>query len=238
MIWERLEKFSGFPEPYLTAREAHYRRWPNIYSKQLIREDIRDLANIKAISDLETLYHMLPSKVGSPLSIPSLEGDLKVAHNTIRTWLSTFEHFFLVFSVTPWTRKIARAIQKERKIYLWDTPRIKEPAARLENMVALELYRAVTLWSDLGWGDYSSHFIKNKERQEVDFLIADENRPVILIETKLSDTQPSKALLKFQSALKIPAVQLTSRPGGFRVISNNNQKLLIAPAWQWLATLP
>ena len=46
---------------------------------------------------------------------------------------------------------------------------------------------------------------------EVDFQIADKNEPMLLIETKLSDSQPSAVLLKFQSALKVPAVQLTNR---------------------------
>jgi predicted AAA+ superfamily ATPase len=237
-VWSWLERFSGFAEPYLTGRETSYRRWSNIYSHQLIREDIRDLTNIKAIGDLETLYYLLPSKVGSPLSVPSLSSDLKIAYNTIRSWLETFERFFLIFSLTAWTRNIARAIQKERKIYLWDTPRIKNPAARFENMVALELYRAVTIWNDMGWGRFALHFIKNKEQQEVDFLIADENHPFLLVETKLSETHPSAALLKFQATLKVPAVQLTNRVGGYRLISSGDQKILIAPAWHWLATLP
>ena len=237
-MWNRLEKFSGFPEPYSTAQETAYLRWSTTFSQQLIREDIRDLTGIKSLGDLETLYYLLPSKVGSPLSIPSLSSDLKAAYNTIAGWLETFERFFLIFSLTPWTRNIARAIQKERKIYLWDSPRIRDPAARLENMVALELYRAITLWNDLGRGSFRLHFIKNKDQQEVDFLIVEDNRPLILIEVKLSETQPSKALLKFQSALQIPAVQLTNRQGGFRLISNDDQKVLVAPAWQWIATLP
>src|SRR4030042_144359 len=148
--WSNLEQFSGFPEPFLSGREASYRRWSNAYSQQLIREDIRDLTNIQAIGDLETLYRLLPSKVGSPISIPSLCSVLKLSYNTIRNWLSAFERFFLVFRLTPWTRKISRAIQKERKIYLWDIPRIKDSAASFENMVALELFRAVTLWNDMG----------------------------------------------------------------------------------------
>ena len=236
--WFSLEKLSGFPEPYLTGRETSYLRWSNTYSNQLIREDIRDLTNIKAIGELETLYYLLPSKIGSPLSVPSLSSDLKLAYNTIRSWLDTLQRFFLIISLTPWTRKISRAIQKERKIYIWDTPRIKNSAARFENMVALELYRAVTMWNDLGWGRFVLHFIKNKEQQEVDFLIADENRPLLLIETKLAETKPSEALLKFQAALEIPAVQLTNKAGGYRLLSHGNQKILIAPAWHWLATLP
>jgi hypothetical protein len=134
--------------------------------------------------------------------------------------------------------KITRAIQKERKIYLWDSPRISEPAARFENMVAIELYRAITSWNDMGHGLFSLHFIKNKEKQEVDFLIARDRRPFLLIEAKLSDMQPSKALTKFQSALKIPAVQLTQEGKTYRLLSNGDHKILIAPAYQWLAHLP
>ena len=237
-VWSALEQFSGFPEPYLGAKETSYRRWSNSYSQQLVREDIRDLTHIQAIGDLETLYHLLPSKVGAPLSIPSLSSTLKVSYNTVRNWLSAFERFFMIFSVTPWTRKISRAIQKERKIYLWDLPRIKDPAARFENMVALELHRAVTLWSEMGWGTFSLHFIKNKEQQEVDFLVVDENKPFLLIETKLSENQPSPVLLKFQTLLKVPAIQLTNRTGGYRKLANGDQKVLVAPAWQWLSAIP
>ena len=148
------------------------------------------------------------------------------------------ERFFLVFSLTPWTRKISRAIQKERKIYLWDIPRIKDPAARFENMVALELYRAVTLWNEMGWGSFSLHFIKNKEQQEVDFLLANENQPFLLVETKLSETQPSPALLKFQAFLDVPAVQLTNMTGGYRQLSKDGRQILVVPAWHWLSAIP
>ena len=237
-IWSNLASFSGFPEPFLSGRETTYRRWSSAYSQQLIREDIRDLTGIKSIGDLETLYHLLPTKIGSPISLPSLCRDLKISYNSIRNWLSTMERFFLIFSIPTWTRRVARAIQKEQKIYLWDFPQIKDPASRFENMVAVELYRAVSLWNDMGYGRFSLHFIKNKEQEEVDFLIAEENDPVLLVEAKLSDPQPSKALLKFQSALKTPAVQLVNEAGGYRTISNSDQTIMVAPAAQWLAGLP
>ncbi|RLB82259.1 MAG: ATP-binding protein [Deltaproteobacteria bacterium] len=237
-IWSRLSELSGFPEPYLAGRITTYRRWSNTYSQQLIREDIRDLTGIKSVRDVETLYLLLPSKVGSPLSVPSMARDLKVAYDSVRSWLSVFERFFLIFSISAWTRKIARAIQKERKVYLWDTPRITEPAARFENMVAAELWRAVTAWNDMGCGLFSLHFIKNKEQQEVDFLIANGGEPFLLIEAKLSDTQPSLALKKFQRALNVPAVQLTAEGDGYRMLSNVDKSILVAPAYQWLSRLP
>ncbi|MCK5231811.1 MAG: ATP-binding protein, partial [Desulfobulbaceae bacterium] len=242
--WSQLRQFSGFPEPYLAGRATTYRRWSTTYANQLIREDIRDLSGIKSIGDTETLYFLLPGKVGSPISIPSLAGDLKVSYNSVNNWLKIFERFFLTISITPWTFKISRAIHKERKVYLWDFPRIKDEGARFENMVALELWRAVTNWNDIGYGGFSLHFIKNKEQQEVDFLLANDGVPFLLIEAKVSDNQPSAALKKFQRSLNVPAVQLFDSSTGageeenFRIFPNGNQSILVTPAYQWLALLP
>jgi predicted AAA+ superfamily ATPase len=237
-IWLELSERSGFPEPFLSGRTITYRRWSNVYTQQLIREDVRDLSGVKSVTDMETLYFLLPSKVGSPISIPSLARDLKASYNSVRNWLGVFERFFLTFSIGPWTKKIARAIQKERKVYIWDTPRIKDPGARFENMVAQELWRAVTVWNDLGYGAFSLHFIKNKEQQEVDFLIANEGEPLLLLEARLSDTQPSKPLRKFQDVLNIPAVQLVGESEGYRMLPNGSQLMLVAPGYQWLSLLP
>jgi len=82
------------------------------------------------------------------------------------------------------------------------------------------------------------HFIKNKEQQEVGFLIADDHRPILLVEAKLADEHPSPALIKFQNALNVPAIQLVDQAGGFKKLSNGSQPVLIAPACQWLAMLP
>jgi len=237
-LWSRLSQLSGFPEPYLSGKETTYRRWSHTYAQQLIREDIRDMTDIKSIRDMETLYMLLPTKIGSPLSAPSLARDLKVSYNSVQNWLSVFERFFLLFSIYPWTTKIARAIQKERKVYLWDSPRIQNEAARFENMVALELYRAVIAWNDMGYGTFSLHFIKNKEQQEIDFLVARDRKPFLLVEAKLSDEQPTAALRKFQADLKVPAVQLISDAKTFKKVSNAHQTILIAPAFQWLSRLP
>lgn len=237
-VWDNLSELSGFPQPYLSGKKQTYRRWSATYSNQLIREDIRDVVEIRSVADVETLYFLLPSKVGSPISIPSLAGDIGVSYNSVRSWLSVFERFFLVFSIPTWTEKISRAILKDRKYYLWDYPRIEDPAARFENMVAAELFKAVNLWTDMGHGNFTLHFIRNKEKQEVDFLIANNREPVMLIEAKLNDTDPSAPFRNFQSLLNVPAIQLTRGGESHRLISNRDNKMLIAPAHLWLAQLP
>ena len=237
-IWEQLSRMSGFPEPFLANRETSYRRWSQGYSRQLIREDIRDLTELKLLQEMENLYLLLPSKIGSPLFVASLSGSLGVAYNSIRSWLDVFERFFLVLGISPWTGRIARAIWKERKYYIWDVPRIQDAAARFENMAAMELYRAVTSWNDLGLGRFSLHFVRNKEKEGVDFLFAGEKGPVLLVEAKLSDRDPSPSLRKFQRMLRVPAVQIAGEGETYRLIPNDGMSILVAPAWAWFSMLP
>ncbi len=82
------------------------------------------------------------------------------------------------------------------------------------------------------------HFIKNKEKQGVDFLIANEREPFLLVECKLNDEQPAKALLAAQRALRVPAVQLVRDIQGYRNFTNDGLPVLVAPACQWCAGLP
>jgi predicted AAA+ superfamily ATPase len=193
---------------------------------------------MKHIDDIEILFSLLPSKVGAPLSIPNLATDLKVAYNTVKSWLSVLERFYLTFSITPWTARIARAIHKERKTYVFDYALVEDPGARFENLIALELLRAVTAWNDLGYGDFGLHYIRTKEKREVDFLLAEGRKPFLLVEAKLGDNTPSTNLVRFQKALGVPAVQLLAAGTGFKRIENEGLPLLVAPASWWLPNLP
>jgi hypothetical protein len=237
-LWRGLCELSGFPEPHLAGRETAYRRWSNAYAEQLIREDMRDLTAIKALAELETLYHLLPAQVGQPLSVPALASGLQVAYNTVGSWLATLQRFCTVFSLSPWSRGVPRAIREGQKVYLADVPRVKDAAARFENAVAIELLRAVTSWTELGFGRFSVHFIRTKDQQEVDFVLVEDGRPLLLVDAALEAQQPSPALIKFQDALKVPAVQLVGAAEGYRRIPNDGQTIVVAPACQYLAGLP
>ncbi len=237
-IWKRLGQFTGFPDPYLDGTGDFYRIWSNTYRKQLLREDVRDLTSVRSIEDIEILFSLLPSKVGSPLSMAGLSRNLRVSFDSVRNWIELFENFFMVFRIAPWTRKISRAITKEKKLYLFDYAGLDSPAARFENMVALELLRAVSNWNDLGLGRFSLNYLRNKDKEEVDFLISNNHTPFLLIETKLSDDDAAKSLIKFQKILNTPAVQLVNRDGICKFISNNISKILIISADHWLSMLP
>jgi hypothetical protein len=60
----------------------------------------------------------------------------------------------------------------------------------------------------------------------------------LLIEAKLGDTEPAKALRFFQDQLGTPALQLTGGGGSYRLFGDGERQILVAPAAAWLSHLP
>lgn len=237
IIWQQLKNTGGFPEPFTKGTQEFFNNWSQTYITQIIREDINSISHIKNISTLELLYSCLPSKIGNPFSLNSMSKDLQVSFDTVKNWLMLLETVFLIFKISPWTQKISRAILKEKKYYMYNYAEIPTESAKFENMIALELLRAITLKNNAGLGRYSLHYVRNKDGQEVDFLITDKNNPVLLIEAKLNATAPADSLLKIQSQLNVPAIQLVEKDNVFIKKENNNQPLVISTAKNWLASI-
>lgn len=236
-LWARLERTSGFPEPWLADDEATHRRWSARRRSLLVREDLRDLTQIRQLALVEHLAVLLPERVGSPLSVNALREELQVGHDTVSNWLEALETLYFAFRIPPYTRRLARAIMKERKLYLWDWSEVQSPAARFENMVASHLLKAVHLWTDLGLGEFDLRYIRDKEKREVDFVITERRVPQVLIEAKLSDTEPTGPLVYFQERLgAVPAVQLVRTPGVDRTSAVAKRRVVSAPTF--LSALP
>ncbi|MBI4398511.1 MAG: DUF4143 domain-containing protein, partial [Candidatus Omnitrophica bacterium] len=201
--------------------------------------DMRSIQEIRLLEDVETLFSLLPSRIGSPISINNLAADLGVSFPAVKNWLDLFDYFYLTFRLSPWTKKVARAILKEKKLYLFNYPLIQDDAARFENMVAVELYRAMRSWNEWGWGDFGLYYLRSKDKKEADFVLTNNHAPFLLIEAKLTETTPAPALLEFQSMMKIPAIQLVHTPGTVRrIISGPLGDVGVFSASRWLAALP
>ncbi|MCC6273859.1 MAG: ATP-binding protein [Deltaproteobacteria bacterium] len=233
-LFEALLKFGGFPEPFYKGSEQSHARWSVQRNELLVREDIRDLTNISLLSLIEHLLLLLPDRVGSILSVNALKEDLRVAYNTVQSWLNALENLYLIFILRPYTQKLSRAIQKEKKLYLWDWSQVKSPGARFENLIAGHLWKAVQIWRDLGMGNFELSFLRDRDRREVDFLITEAKKPWLLVEAKWGDSQVSESLDYFANRLQIPAVQLIGQSG----FQKQAGRVQVCSADRWLRALP
>ena len=237
--YKALFRFSGFPEPFVKADSRFYNAWFQERKSLLVREDIRSAADIREISLMETLSHLVPDKVGAPLSINSLREDVGVAFETARDWLTLLEQFFYMVRIAPFTGSLARTLRKESKVYLYDWVEVPQESFRFENMAALHLHKAVQMWRAMGEGDIGLHYVRDKDKREVDFLLTEKNRPICFIECKLSDTVLSPALTYYQDKFQVPtAVQLVHSSGLCRKTTRAGATQWVISADRWLDMLP
>lgn len=231
----RLIERGGFPEPCLVDRAEDARRWRQQYSTDLIREDVLEFARLQEINTMRVFVELLRERVGSPLSFASMARDLAVSPTTLRRYLEILQALVVVLVVPPWHRNIARAILQAPKVYFTDTALVKgDPGLRFENAVAVMLSKHAHFLSDTTGQAMQLHTIRTKDGAEIDFCISLEGDLTTLVECKLSDTTPHRALKRFAAQFAdAEAVQLVRDARQLEV----REGLTIAPAGAWLEGL-
>ncbi len=184
-------RFGGFPEPLFAQNDAELNIWRRTRLEKIVREDLRDISRLPELSQIEMLMALLPERAGQPLSRAALREDLEVAHTTISRWLRYLEVLYYHFEVRPYANKIKSSLKKEGKLYLWDFTEVDEPGSRFENLIANHLLKACHFWTDTGEGTFELRYLRNKQREEIDFLILKDRKPWLPVEVKLSDTNLS-----------------------------------------------
>ena len=221
-----LDRFGGFPEPFTKQNNKHLRRWHNEKVERLFREDILDMQAIRDVGNMRLLGDILPSKVGSLLSLNAIREDLEVSHRAVSSWMDILETFYYHFRIYPYTAAKIRSLKKEPKLYLWDWSEVEDEAARFENLIASHLLKFVHFITDSEGHRAELYYLRDVDKRETDFLVTINSRPWFAVEVKLNDTTLSPSLLYFKERLSIPyAYQLVKKENtdtiekGARIVS-------------------
>ena len=225
-LFSVLDKFGGFPEPFLKQNTRVLRRWHSEKVDRLFREDIRDIEQVRDIVSMQLLGDLLPDRAGSLLSLNSLREDLEVSHRAVSNWMNILESFYYCFRIYPYAAKNFRSLKKEAKLYLWDWSEIDQEPARFENCVASHLLKLVHFLQDYEGYKAQLYYLRSIEKKEVDFLVTIDQKPWFAVEAKSNDINPSPHLYYFAEQLKISFLfQVVKRDGidsfikGVRIVS-------------------
>ena len=202
---DRLLRWGGFPEPLVRESPRFSRQWRGLRDHQLFREELRDLTRIQQLGQVELLAKLVRERVGQLTSYASLARQVRAGQESVRRWLDTLSSLYWCFAVRPWHRNVSRSLRKEPKYYLWDWSQVTDGGARRENLVASALLKAVHFWTDHGLADCSLHFLRNKDKREVDFVVVRDGEPWFVVEVKsAADGRPSSSLRFYQDQLGVP----------------------------------
>ncbi len=200
----QLLKFGGFPEPLNKQNDTFLKRWQRSRTELLLKQDITDLARIKEISLLELLADALPEKVGSPLSIKSLQEDLEISPHTVNSWIELLEGLYFCFRISPFGAPRLRAVKKQKKLYLIDWSLIENIGPRFENFVACHLLKYCHYREDVFGDKMEVRYIRDIDLREIDFVVIRDNKPLFAVECKSGDKSLSPSIRYFKERTKIP----------------------------------
>ena len=203
---EALLAFGGFPEPLFRQDAREHRIWQRERIARVVRQDLRDLEHVREISLVEQLVDLLPSRVGSPLSVASLREDLQVDHKTVERWLAILENLYVCFRIAPFGAPRIRAIKKAQKLYLWDWSVTPEGGPRFENLVASQLLKYCHFVEDTQGHAMELRFLRDTDRREIDFVVLQDRKPLFAVECKSGERSVSPAIPYFAERTKIPRV--------------------------------
>jgi uncharacterized protein len=210
----------GFPEPLFSNDIRDLKRWRSNRVSRLVREDLRDIANVSDIDKVALLAQTLPQKVGSPLSVKSLCEDLDVDHKTAKRWLDILESLYYCYRISPFGGDKIRAVKKEQKLYLWDWGQVENEGHRFENMIAGHLLKFCHFHEDVNGDKMELRYIRDTDKREVDFVVIKNDKPLFAVEAKLNGRNLSPHIPYFQERLNIPKYYQVSLEGEDRNISD------------------
>jgi predicted AAA+ superfamily ATPase len=223
---DQLLEVGGFPEPYLEGDSRFYNRWKRSHLDIILRQDMIELENVQHLASIETLIQLLRQRVGSPVSYSSLARDLQCSDKTVKRWLEILETMYVVFSVRPFHRNIARSLLKAPKYYFYDTGQVLgHKGVKLENLTACALLKEIHFLEDCFGEWLRLHYLKTKNDREIDFFVSRDDVPLMLVEVKWADGNLSRNFSVFEKYFpgikKVQIVKELARektyPGGAEV---------------------
>lgn len=200
----------GFPEPCLAENERDASRWRNQYATDLIREDVLEFSRLHEVNVMRTFFELLRSRVGVPLSLASMARDLGVASPTLKRYLDILQALYIVFTVQPFHRNVARSLLQAPKVYFFDTGLVNaDEGVKFENAIAVMLLKHVHFVTDVLGERSALNYLRTKDGSEVDFCLVGTKGPTHLVECKIADSNVHRALARFSEQFAAAeAVQL------------------------------
>lgn len=185
----------GYPESISRADARRRRVWSRQYIDALMQRDVRDIANIDKLDQLPRLLKALAQTAGQLCNYSQLGGQVGLDHKTASKYVAVFEQMFLMQRMSAWAGNRLSGLLKTPKLQFLDSGLLSalvefsDPMRQrklfghlLESFVYAELRKQMS-WAE---GEYELFYFRDKNQNEVDFVIENASGDLIGLEVKAS----------------------------------------------------
>ena len=111
--------FKGLYPP-IYDREYDPSVWLNNYIDTYIERDVRQLINVRDLSNFQRFLSMCAARTGQILNLSSLANDCGITHMTAKAWISVLEASYIVHLLQPHYKNFNKRLIKSPKLYFYD----------------------------------------------------------------------------------------------------------------------
>ncbi len=94
--------------------------WLNNYTDTYIERDVRQLVNVRDLSNFQRFLAMCAARTGQIVNLSSLANDCGITHSTAKAWISVLEANYIVHLLQPHHKNFNKRLIKSPKLYFYD----------------------------------------------------------------------------------------------------------------------
>ncbi len=243
-------KYGGYPEVVLEKNNENKLMILKSYYNTIFSMDMAEHFNISEVNVLDAFLKFSVSIYSKYFSISKIYNTFKsigyrISKNKLLEFLFDSQEIFFLFSLNIYTRSESKKMSYNKKIYSVDSGIIyalknEMSVPRLmENIVFLELnYRCrknnlnISYWKEHG----------KANGKEVDFVVSDSLKIAELIQvtyaSELNEIEPREISALLSAAKYFESHKLLIITWDYKgIITENNEKIIFIPLWEWLLNL-
>lgn len=183
----------GYPEALTRTENRRRKTWARQYIDALVQRDIKDIASLDKLDRVPRLLKALSQSAGQLCNYSQLGGQVGIDHKTAGKYIAVFEQMYLMQRVAVWSGNRLSRLLKTPKLQFLDSGLLsvltdfsgtlaqrKLFGQLLESFVFAELRKQIT-WAEREYGIF---YYRDKDQNEVDFVIENAAGEIIGIEVK------------------------------------------------------
>ncbi len=175
----------GYPEVH--AQQLSPTRFYADYLATYLERDVRNILNVKNLSQFNTFLRLLALRSGQVLNMNTLARELGLSSKSIKNWISVLEASNIIYLLRPFYRNYGKRLLKSPKLYFLDTGLlcflvgIKEPSVLEDGPLLGPFFETLVLgqfvknFAAKAW-PLELYYFRDNHGLEIDFIVPEGHR--------------------------------------------------------------
>lgn len=190
----QLALIGGYPEAYRLPK-SKVPQWHRDYIKSLMERDLKDIANIRRISELRALLQVLAAWSTKEMNVELILSSLSIKRPTAESYINALEALYLIDRIKAWTKTDYAKIRKKDKLLLndtglmastlgWKLSKVQSDGECNGKLIETFVYHQLASIVEAQGNHEQIYYYRDAMGHEADFLIENADGDILAIEVK------------------------------------------------------